>query len=516
MKPEISVVIPMYNQKPRYLRECLTSVIKQTYPKENYEIIVVNDGSTNEDTLQELNIWKQKKIQNMRFIDKENGRTGSALNSGIKAMKGDWFMWISSDDIWMSDKIEKQMEFMKKNGGKIFYNDWLRVNAKGKLIRKEKEPEFKTQEDMIFHLCFRFFGCGSTIMIHKECFDKVGLFSEKLLMCEDYEMWFRLAKEYMFYKVPECLMKYRTHSDMLTKEPKGNEMYLKIVEWGREFVGYQDLVSVIVIAYNEEETIKKCIESVIQEVPYVNEIIVVDDCSTDKTPEIIKSIKKAPCEITLLQLKRNMGRGFAKMAGITKAKNRLVCTVDGDIILSKGWLEHLLKGIARVGGVDAYAGSVQWVSGQNVFWSDEINMIQTKIGKSAIGTVVTLFKKSVFDEIPIDVNLRDGEDTDLFLRLQKKGYLFYKDQQLIGKHVANMDLIEFLKRNHEYGKHRAMLWSRHKDLMGNIDPKEFDDNAQTIVTILENLRRLISLLGFKEYINELRSKEQFPKWGERK
>jgi len=515
---KVSVVIPMYNQKAEYFRECLESAVNQTYPKDDYEIIVVNDGSSKDETLKELQRWKDKEISNMKFIDKPNGKTASALNAGIKAMKGEWFMWLSSDDVWMPDKIEQQMLFMKEKrpDGKIFYCDWLRINSMGNIIKKEIEPEFETKEDVVFHLCFRFFGCGSGIMIHKNVFEKVGMFNENVFICEDYEMWFRIAKEFMFYKVPIELMKYRTHSGMLTNDPKSKKAYIEVVEKGRESVDYKDVVSVVIIAYNEEETIRKCIDSVLQDSQYIGEIIVVNDASTDKTEDIVKQIEKAPCEISLINFQENKGRGFAKMYGIKKAKHRLVCTVDADIILKKGWLDFLLKNMVIFGGVSAFAGSVEWINTKRKPWCDEINLIMTKIGQSAIGTVATLFHKSLFKKYPIDVNLKDGEDSDLFLRLERDEIPFFKSKEIIGSHVDNMSLEKFLMRNYEYGGHRAMLWNRHKDLMGTPTSNELSDRTKMIINILETLREGCALLGFKEEVSKLEKKMQFPKWGEKK
>lgn len=510
----VSIVIPMYNQKPNYLKECLESAIKQTYPKDKYEIIIVNDGSNDIETLAELNEWRNK--PNIKIIDKENGGTASALNAGIKAMSGEWFMWLSSDDIWFTDKIEAQMKFMEnKKEGKIFYSDWIRINASGEHVYNEIEPVFESKEEMIEHLCFRFFGCGSTIMIHKSCFDKVGLFNENLKLCEDYEMWFRLAKEFMFYKVPYKLMKYRTHAGMLSTSSDSHQAYLKIVEWGRKYVDFNEMVSVIIPVFNEEKTIKKCIESIMKE-PNVNEIIVVDDTSTDKTAEIVKSIKESTCEITLLTLTNNMGRSYARTVGIKKSRNNLICTVDGDIVLDNGWLTHLLQAAVWYGGMDATAGSVRWIYDRSFPFAEEISAIMTNIGKRAIGTAVTLFRKRILEKVPFDVNMRDGEDSDLFLRLEKGGYLFYKDTELIGKHVANMDLMEFLKRNYEYGQHKALLWVRHKDVMTGIALDEFNMDAKTLINILDNLRVGVAMLGFKDALKKLEIQVKFPKWREHK
>ena len=96
---KVSVVIPTYNAE-KYLRECIESVLAQTYKQ--IEIIAVNDGST-DNSLKILEEYSDK----IKILSKPNGGTASALNLGIRNMKGEWFKWLSADDVLYPDAIEE-------------------------------------------------------------------------------------------------------------------------------------------------------------------------------------------------------------------------------------------------------------------------------------------------------------------------------------------------------------------------------------------------------------------------
>ena len=99
MNNKVSIIIPVYNGE-NYIREAIDSALSQTY--KNIEIIVVNDGS--KDNTDEICKSYGKKI---KYIKKENGGVATALNTGIKAAKGQYIAWLSHDDLYKENRIEK-------------------------------------------------------------------------------------------------------------------------------------------------------------------------------------------------------------------------------------------------------------------------------------------------------------------------------------------------------------------------------------------------------------------------
>lgn len=91
----LSFVVPVYNTE-KYLPECLDSLLEQDIPKEEYEIICVNDGST-DNSLEILHAY-QEKFPNIVVIDKENSGVAMARNAGMDAAKGDYIWFVDSDD----------------------------------------------------------------------------------------------------------------------------------------------------------------------------------------------------------------------------------------------------------------------------------------------------------------------------------------------------------------------------------------------------------------------------------
>jgi len=106
--PLVSIIIPVYNGS-RYLNEALSSALNQTY--DNIEVIVVNDGS--EDNSGEI---AQSYGSRIRYFEKENGGVSTALNMALQHMRGDYFSWLSHDDVYFHDKIEKQVQKLASFG----------------------------------------------------------------------------------------------------------------------------------------------------------------------------------------------------------------------------------------------------------------------------------------------------------------------------------------------------------------------------------------------------------------
>ena len=103
-EPLVSIIIPAYNAS-NYLKEAIESALNQTY--KNVEIIVVNDGSNDGGQTRAVAEEYKEKIA---YYEKENGGSSSALNYGIKKMNGEWFSWLSHDDVYYPDKIQKQID----------------------------------------------------------------------------------------------------------------------------------------------------------------------------------------------------------------------------------------------------------------------------------------------------------------------------------------------------------------------------------------------------------------------
>jgi len=215
---KISVVIPVYNTKAKYIHECLSSVLSQTYKP--FEIIIVNDGSTRKETLEFLEKIEREGLA--KVIHQENKKISGALNTGIKAMSGDWFAGCASDDVWFPEKLEEQVKYARSHPeAKVIYADWVMIDENGNRLKTVKEVEFSTIIQQQVYLCHAYFSTWSNMLVHKEVFENVGLYNESFPTSEDYEMNIRVAQKYLFHKVRKPLMMYRVHPEQLTKSEWG-------------------------------------------------------------------------------------------------------------------------------------------------------------------------------------------------------------------------------------------------------------------------------------------------------
>lgn len=204
--PRVSIVIPVYNGA-NYLGQAIDSALAQTYA--NREIIVVNDGSDDQGATE---IIARSYGSALHYIAKPNGGVASALNAGIAAMTGDYFSWLSHDDLYLPEKLERQVSFLKASGpdAAIAYCDYRLIDASGQTIRDIKLPTLRKEQ--VFHFLITTQSLhGCTVLAARRVFEEAGLFREDLPTTQDYDMWVRLSKRFDFLHVPEALVAARQH-----------------------------------------------------------------------------------------------------------------------------------------------------------------------------------------------------------------------------------------------------------------------------------------------------------------
>jgi len=205
----ITVIIPVYN-RPAFVKEAIQSVLDQTWS--NLEIIVVNDGSTDNTPLV-LQSFGDK----IRIIHQENKGVSAARNTGIKHSDSNWIAFLDSDDIWLPEKLSAQMHFFENHpDAKICQTEEIWIKNGKRLFPKKKH---KKKSGMIFEHCLPLcIVSPSAVMIHREMFDLVGTFDESLPACEDYDLWLRISCQYPIYLLDQPLIiKRGGHDDQLSQ-----------------------------------------------------------------------------------------------------------------------------------------------------------------------------------------------------------------------------------------------------------------------------------------------------------
>ena len=217
---KVSIVIPVYNAE-KYIEECVESALNQTY--HDIEVIAIDDGSTGK-SLEILKKYQDK----IKIIVKKNGGTATALNTGIKVMTGEWFKWLSADDVLYPNAIEElivETKNVKDPQKTIFYSNFHYIDSKSNIIADFIEPNYNNLDnfDLNVILLDHFVGNGSTSLIHKSAFENHGLFDENLTFADDYEFWLRccVLNNFSMHLIPKILVGYRIHLDQLTTKVKG-------------------------------------------------------------------------------------------------------------------------------------------------------------------------------------------------------------------------------------------------------------------------------------------------------
>ena len=208
--PLVSIVIPTYNRFG-LLRECIESALAQNYA--NFEVIVVDDGSTDE-TPQLCESFGSR----IRYFRKPNGGAASALNHGIRQMKGAWFKWLSSDDLLEPDALDKLLRAAESRSAGVAYGDFVRIDLTGREVGRYESRGFRTQDDFVVELWYHFVGSAGAALISRLCLERVGLFDESIRYGEDYDWWLRAALIHRveFVHVPVQVARYRIHPGQIS------------------------------------------------------------------------------------------------------------------------------------------------------------------------------------------------------------------------------------------------------------------------------------------------------------
>lgn len=215
--PAVSVIIPVFNRACS-LESTLLSVLDQSF--ENYELIVVDDGST--DNTPAL-LRKYPQIRLHRWQD--NRGVSAARNQGIRMARGEWICFLDSDDRWAANKLHAQVEWMAAHPecpacytDEIWIRNGVRVNPKNK-HRKYSGDIFR----QCLPLCII---SPSSVMIRASVLAVIGGFDPDLAACEDYDLWLRLASRYRVDFIPEKLIvKTGGHDDQLSRKYRGMDRF---------------------------------------------------------------------------------------------------------------------------------------------------------------------------------------------------------------------------------------------------------------------------------------------------
>jgi glycosyltransferase involved in cell wall biosynthesis len=272
----ISVVVPLYN-KEASIDRTIQSVLNQTFS--NYEIIVVNDGSTDDS----LAVLKKINDARIRIIDKPNGGVSHARNTGIRAAKGLYVAFLDADDIWLPEYLREI---------KIVIDEFKDCNIFGTDYTISTLPVATQDRDSVSHeIISTYFELTmympflhiSAVVVKKECFKNEMFFNEKLTHGEDLDLWSRLFNKFGYIGYSNRKLVHYDHSAMnracrtIPKPQKHFAFYFKLNEAGsaveKKYYLYQ--ISSLALLYLKTSKINYLFEILLKYKRFIPQIVFV-------------------------------------------------------------------------------------------------------------------------------------------------------------------------------------------------------------------------------------------------
>lgn len=213
----IAVIIPVRDRR-LLIERALRSVLNQSY--QPAQIIVVDDGSTDGSGEVVSQLFPQIDI----IFSAAKG-VSHARNLGLDRARADWIALLDSDDVWHSNKLQRQMERISHEpAARVVHCDeiWIRDGVRVNPMRKHAKPGGSIYRKCLPLCCMS----PSATMIHASVFADVGGFDESMPACEDYDLWLRIAARYRVHYVDEKLLtRYGGHADQLSATVPAQDQY---------------------------------------------------------------------------------------------------------------------------------------------------------------------------------------------------------------------------------------------------------------------------------------------------
>ena len=212
--PRVSVITPTFNCAP-FLERALQSMVDQTY--DDYEIIVVDDGSTDE-TPELIERWQGKII----YLSQSNAGPSAARNLGVARSQGEFIAYLDADDMWYPGKLEQQVAFLDRHQEcGLVHSDLHIIDEQDRFIMKEWHLSRRNAAVRGHCLSELVNGCAiqvPTVLERRSCHDRAGGFDVRFRQSEDYLHWIRaVLNGYTIGYIDEPLAMYRWRSGSLSK-----------------------------------------------------------------------------------------------------------------------------------------------------------------------------------------------------------------------------------------------------------------------------------------------------------
>jgi len=217
--PLVSAIVLSFNHS-RFVVETLESIKAQTYKATQFVIV---DDCSSDNSVAIIDQWLRGNGIHCAFIrHQENKGICKSLNEALMVATGKYISSVASDDVWLPDKLERQVEILESQPASVgvLYSDAFQMDEHGHALpdmfieAHRKLPEMP-QGQVLDTLLAGNFIPAMTTLVRRSCYDQVGLYDESLPW-EDWDMWLRIARQYSFVYSPTPSAKYRVHDKSLS------------------------------------------------------------------------------------------------------------------------------------------------------------------------------------------------------------------------------------------------------------------------------------------------------------
>ena len=461
-RPLISIITPVFNTPPAWLSEAIDSVVSQAY--ENWELILIDDGSTRADTLELLSGVESRDRRILLVRQASSGGISSASNAGLAHARGEWISLLDHDDLLEPDALFEVVAHLQANPKvDLIFSDEDKITEEGLAA-----PQFKPDWSPDFLLSYNYL-CHFTTL-RREVVERAGRFRSEFDGAQDYDLFLRVSElTDRIHHLPRILYHWRrsesSTSDNIRRKPQALEAGRRAVEnhlerrgerghvtvdwqthayWVKRELRDAKRISIIIATRDRIDLLSRCIASITAKTTYPNyEIIVVDNESkSDEAREYFRRF-----EHRLLQFNGPFNFSALNNLAVEQTNGPWLLFLNNDVeIIESEWLTIMAEHVQRpeVGAVGArllypndtvqHAGVVLGVGGiaEHAFRHFPADapgvsrQLQVTRNYSSVTGACLLTRRDVFEEVggfdeerlPVTFN-----DVDLCLKMRRAGYL---------------------------------------------------------------------------------------------
>lgn len=470
--PKVSICMPVFNGG-RYFRSALESALAQDYS--NLEIVVVNDGSTDGGETEHIALEYGDRI---RYFYQPNSGVAGAMNTALAHMTGDFFAWLSHDDIHLPHKTSSQVAYLCRLGrpNACLFSDFDLIGPEDEPLSTFRAPAKHIQQNPRLAL-FNGMINGCTLLIPAEIMRTFGPFDERLRCTQDYDLWNRIIAQHDFFHQPEVLVRYRIHPDQGTQSKQavieGEALWQAMLESRNEVeraqmfgstrryfaslatfldatpyqkaaayaqarsvdAGANALVSVVIPFWNEVPLALRAACSALNQTHRQVEVLVVDDGSTEDISPLTLLAETEP-RLRLMH-QPNSGPAAARNRAMSAVQGDYVAFLDADDQFLPHKIERQLDLMQRHGALFShtsyYVDYPERGKGLGLWHSGDFTgaCYPRIIGMCPIAMPTVMLHRSLIDEgFAFPTALRTGEDVLAWIDLAMRYTLLGIDEPL--------------------------------------------------------------------------------------